>query len=144
MEDKERIDLSDYKCEEDRARRIAKFAESPAKDPGGPGREVAIITRPIDELPTEEWGLVEIFGHRRHYGRLVEIERFGAKLLRVDVPTESPHVFQQHTYGGGAIFCITPMTEDAVRKRCAQERQIYDASAAARSTFDVEDEEDRF
>ena len=40
----------------------------------------------------EMWAQVEIFGHRRHYGRISEVERFGAKLLRVDVPiaTEAP------------------------------------------------------
>ncbi|RWH31605.1 MAG: hypothetical protein E5X22_22805 [Mesorhizobium sp.] len=34
-----------------------------------------------------EWAIVEIFGHRRHAGRAREEERFGAKMLRIDVPT---------------------------------------------------------
>ena len=35
-----------------------------------------------------EWAIVEVFGHRRHAGRTREEERFGAKLLRVDIPVK--------------------------------------------------------
>jgi Protein of unknown function (DUF5131) len=42
-----------------------------------------------DQLPEGEgeWALVEVFGHRKHYGRAREVERFGTKMLRVDVPS---------------------------------------------------------
>ncbi len=39
----------------------------------------------VDAEPKFEWAIVEIFGHRRHAGRTIEEERFGAKMLRVDV-----------------------------------------------------------
>lgn len=35
-----------------------------------------------------EWAVVEVFGHRRHAGRTREEERFGAKMLRIDVPNK--------------------------------------------------------
>ncbi len=44
------------------------------------------------ETPTEaqedgwEWVVLEIMGHRRHAGRAREVEKFGAKFLRIDVP----------------------------------------------------------
>lgn len=61
-----------------------------------------------------EWAIVEIFGHRRHYGRAVEEERFGAKMLRVDVPTEGDPEkgWVSHYYGGSAIFSYT-LTDEA-------------------------------
>jgi hypothetical protein len=33
-----------------------------------------------------EWALVEIMGFRKHVGRIREVERFGAKLMRLDEP----------------------------------------------------------
>lgn len=73
--------------------------------------------------PPELWACVEIFGHRKHYGRIKEIERFGTKMLRVDVPTQTAapllgeaEQFETFLYGGGAVFSLTPMTEEAARK----------------------------
>ena len=85
---------------------------------------------PADGAPPPEiWALVEIFGHRKHYGRTREVERFGTKLLRVDVPTNDPApllgetgTFDTFLYGGSAIFSFTPMTEDAARKWAIAER----------------------
>ncbi|MGD9613797.1 MAG: hypothetical protein AB7H90_01220 [Alphaproteobacteria bacterium] len=79
--------------------------------------------------PPEVWGCVEVFGHRKHYGRVQEIERFGVKMLRVDVPVEAaalllgePERFETHLYAGSAIFSLTPMTEESARKWAAAER----------------------
>jgi hypothetical protein len=81
-------------------------------------------TTPADDAPPPEiWACVEIFGHRKHYGRVKEVERFGIKMLRVDVP-QAPSLpllseeerFETFLYGGSAIFSFTPMTEEAARK----------------------------
>ena len=74
-----------------------------------------------------EYMIVEVFGHRRHAGRVREEERFGAKMLRVDVPTlqvptsEAPGYvapiitgWVTHYYGGSALFSVTPTDEAAV------------------------------
>ena len=74
----------------------------------------------------EAWACVEIFGHRRHYGRIGEVEKFGTKMLRVDVPTgpaapllqrmaTEAEAFETFFYGGASIFSVTPMTEEAAR-----------------------------
>lgn len=62
------------------------------------------------ESPPDEYAIVEIFGHRRHAGRILEVDRFGAKMLRVDVPTEGDFDkgYTSHFYGGGSIFSLTP------------------------------------
>lgn len=73
--------------------------------------------------PPDIWAAVEIFGHRKHYGRVREVERFGTKMLRIDVPAapEAPllgqdEVFETFLYGGGSIFSFTPMTEKSCRE----------------------------
>lgn len=66
-----------------------------------------------------EWAIVEIFGHRRHAGRTREEERFGAKLLRVDVPNKgapAAHGWTTHYYGGSSIFSFTPTDEASALK----------------------------
>lgn len=71
-----------------------------------------------DAAPDEgwDWSIVEIFGHRRHVGRIREEERFGTRMLRIDVPkvdyeTREITGFASHYYGGGSIFSITPTNE---------------------------------
>src|SRR5579885_1455125 len=77
---------------------------------------------PQPEAVPDTWARVEIFGHRRHYGRITEVEKFGTKMLRIDVPGEKPDEFESHFYGGGSIFGITIVTEEAARKWAAYER----------------------
>lgn len=79
------------------------------------------------------WACVEIFGHRRHYGRIAEVEKFGTKMIRVDVPMgpaaplialmeDVPEAFETFFYGGASIFSVTPMTEEAARAYAEQAR----------------------
>lgn len=66
-----------------------------------------------------EWAVVEIFGHRRHAGRTREEERFGAKMLRIDIPVKGDpetHGWQTHYYGGSSIFSFSLATEEAVMR----------------------------
>lgn len=61
------------------------------------------------ETPLEQFALVEIFGHRQHAGRIIEVEQFGAKMLRIDVPKEGDFEkgYVSHFYGGASIFSLT-------------------------------------
>lgn len=66
-----------------------------------------------------EWAIVEIFGHRRHAGRTREEERFGAKMLRIDVPKKgdpTTNGWETHWYGGSSIFSYTLTDEDSVMR----------------------------
>jgi len=81
-----------------------------------------------------DWALVEIMGHRTHWGRIREEERFGAKMLRVDVPSidRQPNpdggepvnvvTWSTHYYGGSAIFSFSLTDEATVMKRNAPYR----------------------
>lgn len=65
-----------------------------------------------------EWAIVEVFGHRRHAGRAREEERFGAKMLRIDVPTNGDPSQGWVTifYGGSSIFSYS-LTDEATVMR---------------------------
>lgn len=71
---------------------------------------------PATDEPGWEWMAVEIFGHRRHVGRVREEERFGAKMMRIDVPVEGdPDAkgWTTHFYGGSSIFGMRLVDREA-------------------------------
>lgn len=66
-----------------------------------------------------EWAVVEIFGHRRHAGRTREEERFGTKMLRIDIPRNGDpdaQGWETHFYGGSAIFSFS-LTDETTALR---------------------------
>lgn len=73
------------------------------------------------EPELKDWALVELFGHQRIVGYLSQ-QTFGTGVLfRVDVPDlkkDGKIVRPGFTryFGIGAIYSITPVTEDVVRK----------------------------
>lgn len=73
-----------------------------------------------NDMPQGDWVLLEVFGHRRHWGLISEIERFGTKMARIDEyrPGEAEPV-RTHFYGGASIFSITSITEEMARRRIA-------------------------
>lgn len=84
----------------------------------------------VEAAPEYEWAVVEIMGHRKHAGRVREEERFGAKMLRVDVPTiilappaedggqpvTTVEKWTTHWYGGTSIFSFTLTDEESVMR----------------------------
>jgi len=88
-----------------------------------------------------EWAVVEIFGHRHHAGRTREEERFGTKMLRIDVPIivmrddengkrlAEISGWNTHYYGGSSIFSFS-LTDEASVIRA---NQPYEA--ASRVTY---------
>ena len=69
--------------------------------------------------PKPTWALVEIFGHRQHWGEIRDVEIAGGKLLEVrDVDTDKVHM-----YGASAIFSLTPLTQSEVDAHIAVVRR---------------------
>jgi hypothetical protein len=95
-----------------------------------------------EETDGWEWAIVEIFGHRRHAGRIREEERFGAKMLRVDVPvfdippSDQPARWETRWYGGSSIFSMSLTDEGTVM------RANRPSPPPARISYD-EDEDER-
>ena len=64
-----------------------------------------------------EWAIVEILGHRKHAGRVREEERFGAKMLRIDVPVNgdaTANGWQTCYYAASALFSFRLCDEATV------------------------------
>lgn len=59
--------------------------------------------------------IVEIMGHQVIAGKVSEETHFGSPLMRVDVPKSSKREGFTVYYGGGAIYKITPTTEEIVK-----------------------------
>lgn len=104
----------------------------------------AALNPPPGPAPADaEWAIVEIMGHRKLYGRVHEEERFGTKMLRIDIPkpprpphpepVEGPHAevlaageprsthdaaveWITQWYSGPSIFSIT-LTDEATVMR---------------------------
>ena len=61
----------------------------------------------------EGWALVELMGHRQRIGFVREIEMFGGKLLRIDIPAEGGEVTE--FYGCTSIYALRPCSEAIAR-----------------------------
>lgn len=81
-----------------------------------------------------EWAMVEIFGHRSHAGKAMEVERFGSKMLRIDVPKIEWQgepaeaivtAWVSHFYGGSSVFSYTPTDEEAVMRSNRPYRPVH-------------------
>lgn len=64
------------------------------------------------------WACVELMGYRVRYGQVFEVEQYGTKMLRIDVPNPAaPDEPVSEFYGGPSIYSVTPMTEEMVRDK---------------------------
>ena len=68
----------------------------------------------------DQWGIVELMGHKVVAGKISKSEMLGKPMLRVDVPAiETCQEFTQ-LYGEAAIYCVTFTSEDVARRTAAQ------------------------
>jgi len=99
-----------------------------------------------DLYMNEIWAIVELMGHVKLAGRLIEVERFGAKMGQLDVPTADGFITQ--FFGGGSVYRITAVSEQVVRDVAAknQPQPVYSWDypkqlASATTTVDEDDYE---
>jgi hypothetical protein len=92
----------------------------------------------------EGWALVEQMGFRKTVGKVVEVEQFGTKMLRLDIPsfgTRFPAVpggdgdvviaWSTRFCGGPSIYQVTPLAEDValeMAKHQADPRPVHPAA----------------
>lgn len=84
---------------------------------------------PEPELPPGDYAVVELFGHVRLVGRVSDVERFGAKMLGLEVIWED-RLLPMSFYGGGALYGVTPCSPAAAQR--AQVRSRYALPEAIR------------
>lgn len=58
--------------------------------------------------------IVELFGHIRLAGHVQEVDQYGTKMLRVDVPEVDGRAGFTTFKGGNALYAVTPTTADIV------------------------------
>jgi hypothetical protein len=63
----------------------------------------------------EGFAIVELMGHRSRGGYVKDVEMFGGKLLRIDIPVNSETTVTEF-YGCSAIYALRPCTEAIVRE----------------------------
>lgn len=66
----------------------------------------------MDTQKFENWCLVELFGHQRIAGKVTEQAIGGCAFVRVDVPSVNGQPAFTKLFGNGAIYGITPVTEE--------------------------------
>lgn len=64
----------------------------------------------------DQWGIVEVMGHRSFGGRITEQTIGGTSFVRVDVPETSRQPAFSKLFGAGSIYCISPTTEELARQ----------------------------
>ena len=103
--------------------------------------DTATLEQPAAPASDEgwEWCFLEILGHRSHWGRSREEERFGTKMIRIDIPIKGDPIangWETHYYGGASIFSYSLTDEAAVMKR----NKPYEPAARYRLPAPEEDD----
>jgi hypothetical protein len=62
---------------------------------------------PQQQFPGGEYAIVELFGHTTLVGRILEVERFGTKMLAIE-PLFNGSFLPAVLHGGAAIYRLTP------------------------------------
>lgn len=75
-------------------------------------------TSEMTDLTDGYWAIVELMGHRRRAGLVKEVEQFGAKMLRLDIPAGDEFVTE--FYGGSSVYALRPATEEVARAAAEQ------------------------
>lgn len=85
----------------------------------------------------EGWAVVELMGHRQRPGRVAEVEMYGGKLLRVDIPIEGGDVTE--FYGVASIYALRPVSEEIARDMA---KRVYGLQPVRPVQYQVEHKPD--
>lgn len=90
------------------------------------------------------WALLEIFGHRQHYGFVQETSLFGGAMVIVLEPYhDKPGISSEHVYGGAAVFSCKPLTKAACLEAHRPTMYVgFDRPQLSAAAFDGDVEED--
>jgi hypothetical protein len=71
-----------------------------------------------NELPDGDYAIVEMLGHRTLVGRVTEVERFGSKLLQIEVIFNNTLLIPT-LHNGSAVYAFTPCSREVAAARQA-------------------------
>jgi hypothetical protein len=69
----------------------------------------------VESEKFESWAIIEIFGHTQIAGKVSEASIGGCSFIRVDVPECDGKPAFTKFYSQGAIYSMTPCSEEAAR-----------------------------
>ncbi len=106
----------------------------------------SIETQETMEAEPPQYAIVEVLGHRRLVGEVREVERYGTKMLRIDVPIGGDFEKGVNTqfYGGASIFSETPCDLQTVQLMNEPYRRPGTYSLPAPDDEQPQDEDDLF
>lgn len=84
------------------------------------------------------WAVLELMGHRQRAGLVKDVEMFGTKMLRIDIPVNAETTITEF-YGGSAVYALRPCSEDVVRehnKRATDPRPVKPIEFRPRASGD--------
>ena len=67
------------------------------------------------DSPYDGWAILELMGHRKLGGYVRVVELAGAPFVRIDIPPEGASGQATQLYSPGAVYAITPTTEETAR-----------------------------
>lgn len=68
------------------------------------------------EQEFEGWAILELMGHRVRGGYVKDVEMYGGKLLRIDIPVGAkPEETVTEFYGCNSVYSLRPCSEQIVR-----------------------------
>jgi hypothetical protein len=94
------------------------------------------------------WALIEVMGHRHHAGKITEELIAGRLFLRVEalvrIMGPGPAVFEwdTHFYSPGAIYCLTPTTEDKARANASRRYPDPDPIRELKGSYTIDEDDD--
>ncbi|HUD28936.1 MAG TPA: hypothetical protein VMQ93_08705 [Novosphingobium sp.] len=91
-----------------------------------------VTTLDATALPDGDYAIVEILGHRTYVGRVLEIERFGTKMLQVE-PLFGDVMLGPVLVSGGSLYQFTPCSAAVAYAR--RPKQAYQLSPAVAATI---------
>lgn len=85
------------------------------------------------------YAVVELMGHLKIAGRIIETTVAGAPMLRVDVPETSNQPAFTKFFGASAVYAITPMEKDTCMRFVEDYKTdpIYEYSIERKIEFQV-------
>ena len=94
--------------------------------------EVADDPAPWEAVADGEYAIVELFGHTTLVGRITEVERFGAKMMAIEL-LFGGKLLDPIYHGGAAIYRLSPCSRQLAWER--QHREAWQVPTAIRAVL---------
>lgn len=96
----------------------------------------------------DTWAIIELLGHVTVAGKLSEAAHFGTVLMRLDIPEVDGVPAYTQYYGGGAIYRLTPCSEEAAMQALKRLRpkppMILSLPSESQEEMTLDDDGDEF